>query len=126
MALGHDQARPELFFVRKDGEIVAGAIVFKGGDRAVYLYGATLDKALPLRAGYFLHWHIARWLRDNTQAEWYDLGRDRRLSGLHQFKKGLVGQRRRHFARAARGQLCGQQARIPCRHSALWARERPA
>ena len=46
MRLGHANARPELFFVRKDGEVVAGAIIFKGGDRAVYLYGATLDEAL--------------------------------------------------------------------------------
>ncbi len=35
MALRNPQARPELFFVRKDGKIIAGAIIFKGGDRAV-------------------------------------------------------------------------------------------
>jgi hypothetical protein len=91
MALREGPARPELFFVRKDGKIIAGAIIFKGGDRAVYLYGATLDEALPLRAGYFLHWHIIRWLRDNTKAEWYDLGGTDGFIGLHQFKKGMVG-----------------------------------
>ncbi len=91
MALKHQQARPELFFVRKDGEVIAGAIIFKGGDRAVYLYGATLDSALPLRAGYFLHWNIIRWLRDNTEAGWYDLGGSDGFAGLHQFKKGMVG-----------------------------------
>jgi hypothetical protein len=91
IALEHEKARPELFFVRKDGRVIAGAIIFKGGDRAVYLYGATLEEALPLRAGYFLHWHITRWLRDNTAAEWYDLGGTDGFLGLHQFKKGLVG-----------------------------------
>lgn len=91
MALPEGPARPELFFVREGGEVIAGAIIFKGGERAVYLYGATLDRALPLRAGYFLHWNIVRWLRDHTKAGWYDLGGSDGFAGLHQFKKGLVG-----------------------------------
>ena len=91
VALESDKLRPELFFVRHEGELVAGAVIFKAGRRAVYLYGATNDKALPLRAGYFMHWHIIRWLRDNTQAEWYDLGGTDGFQGLHQFKKGMVG-----------------------------------
>lgn len=84
--------RPELFFVRHEGTLVAGALVFKAGERAVYLYGATNDTALPLRAGYFLHWHIIGWLRDNTRARWYDLGGTDGFQGLHQFKKGMVGE----------------------------------
>lgn len=92
MALEIEPLRPELFFVRKDGELVAGAVIFKAGNRAVYLYGATNDKALPLRAGYFMHWHIIRWLRDNTAADWYDLGGTDGFQGLHQFKKGMVGE----------------------------------
>ncbi len=91
MAVSQDVLRPEMFFVRHEGEVVAGAIVFKAGDTAVYLYGATNDRALPLRAGYFLHWHIIRWLRDNTEAKWYDLGGTDGFQGLHQFKKGMVG-----------------------------------
>ncbi|MGV8854121.1 MAG: lipid II:glycine glycyltransferase FemX [Devosia sp.] len=90
MTLG-DDLRPELFFVRHEGEVVAGALIFKTGDRAVYLYGATNDKALPLRAGYFMHWHIIGWLRENTRARWYDLGGTDGFQGLHQFKKGMVG-----------------------------------
>jgi hypothetical protein len=91
MALETEAVRPELFFVRHGDEIVAGAIIFKAGDRAVYLYGATNDRALPLRAGYYMHWHIIRWLRDNTRASWYDLGGTDGFQGLHQFKKGMVG-----------------------------------
>jgi len=86
-----EKLRPELFFVRHEGEVVAGALIFKAGDRAVYLYGATNDQALPLRAGYFMHWNIIRWLRDNTRARWYDLGGTDGFQGLHQFKKGMVG-----------------------------------
>lgn len=91
METDDDRLRPELFFVRHEGEIVAGALIFKAGDTAVYLYGATNEQALPLRAGYFLHWHIIRWLRDNTKASWYDLGGTDGFQGLHQFKKGMVG-----------------------------------
>lgn len=91
MAMENEALRPELFFVRHTGELIAGAVIFKAGDRAVYLYGATNDKALPLRAGYFMHWHIIRWLRDNTPARWYDLGGTDGFHGLHQFKKGMVG-----------------------------------
>ena len=85
------ELRPELFFVRHEGELVAGAVIFKAGDTAVYLFGATNDRALPLRAGYFLHWNIIRWLRDHTHAQWYDLGGTDGFQGLHQFKKGMVG-----------------------------------
>ena len=92
MAMSNDRLRPELFFVRHLGEVIAGAIIFKSGDRAVYLYGATNDRALPLRAGYFMHWNIIRWLRDNTPAKWYDLGGTDGFQGLHQFKKGMVGE----------------------------------
>ncbi|GLQ08946.1 hypothetical protein GCM10007913_08780 [Devosia yakushimensis] len=92
MATDIEALRPELFFVRHEGELVAGALIFKAGDRAVYLYGATNDRALPLRAGYFMHWHIIRWLRDNTEAAWYDLGGTDGYQGLHQFKKGMVGE----------------------------------
>lgn len=91
MATDKDALRPELFFVREGGEIIAGAVIFKAGDRAVYLYGATVNRALPLRAGYFMHWNIIRWLRDNTSASWYDLGGTDGFQGLHQFKKGMVG-----------------------------------
>lgn len=83
--------RPEMFFVRKDGEAVGGALIFRAGKTAVYLYGATNEKALPLRAGYLMHWHVIRWLRDNTTADWYDLGGTDGFQGLHQFKKGMVG-----------------------------------
>lgn len=91
--LGHEveAIRSELFLVRHQGEAIAGAVVFKCGDTAVYLYGATADKALPLSAGHFLQFNIIRWLRDNTTARWYNLGGTDGSEGLHTFKKGLVG-----------------------------------
>lgn len=91
-ALPHGKGRPELFFVTHNGETVSGAIIFTAGTTATYLYGATNNVALDLRAGYFLHWHIMRWLRDDTRAQWYDLGGTDGSQGLHQFKSGMVGE----------------------------------
>ena len=91
IAMPNETLRPELFYVWHEGRIVAGAVIFKASDRAVYLYGATLEEALELRAGYFLQWNIIRWLRDNTPAAWYELGGTDGFKGLHQFKKGMVG-----------------------------------
>ena len=83
--------KPKLFFVTHAGLDVAGAVVFTGARTASYLYGATSDQALPLRAGYWLHARIISWLRDHTKAQWYDLGGSDGFQGLHQFKKGMVG-----------------------------------
>ncbi|MBG1232748.1 lipid II:glycine glycyltransferase FemX [Aestuariivirga litoralis] len=87
-----EQLKPQLFFVTKDGEDVAGAVIFTAGRTAVYLYGATNEAALPLRAGYLMHARIISWLRDHSVADWYDLGGNDGFQGLHQFKKGMVGQ----------------------------------
>jgi hypothetical protein len=92
IGMTEENLRPEIFLVRRNDTLVAGAIIFKAGDTVTYLYGATNDEALPLRAGYFLHWHIIRWLRQNTRARWYDLGGTDGFTGLHQFKKGMVGE----------------------------------
>jgi len=91
MAMPEGTGRPELFFVRKDGAVTAGAVIFTHGRTAAYLYGATDDDALALRAGYFLHWHVMRWLAGNTRATAYDLGGSDGFEGLHQFKRGMVG-----------------------------------
>jgi hypothetical protein len=70
------------------GEIMAGAIIILGGDVAYYLYGASADAALNLRAGYALHWQIARWLAGQGIG-WYDLGDG--FGHLRQFKHGFAG-----------------------------------
>lgn len=91
MAMPDGTARPELFFVSRGDKTIAGAAIFSAGKTACYLYGATDDAALDLRAGYLLHWHIIRWLRDNSRAALYDLGGTDGFAGLHQFKSGMVG-----------------------------------
>ena len=73
--VGEVSRRPELLAaVTGFATVDLDPRVFKAGDTAVYLFGATNDAALPLRAGYFMHWRIIGWLRESTNARWYDLG----------------------------------------------------
>jgi hypothetical protein len=95
-------ARPRLMMARKDGVPVAGAIFGLHGDTAYYLFGASSDAALPLKAGYAVQWAILGAIRDagvrdagvhDAGVRWYDLGGEAGEEGLRQFKKGLAGKR---------------------------------
>lgn len=83
--------RPKILIVEQDGEAIAGGVVDASGERAVYLYGATNEKALPLKAGYVMHWAILSYLIDHPTCRWYDLGGADKDCDLHQFKRGFVG-----------------------------------
>lgn len=81
---------PKIFIIEHDELPTAAAIVGKIGNTAIYLFGASDDRALPLKAGYVLQWKIIESLTD-TDALWYDLGGEVGAQGLRQFKKGLTG-----------------------------------
>ncbi len=83
--------RPKIVMAYHQDTPTAGAVIDISGDCAVYLYGATDDRALQLRAGYALHWWIAEWLCQQPQIRCYDMGGSDGDRGLHQFKKGFVG-----------------------------------
>lgn len=83
--------KPALVMVYADGRPTAGAVIGMGGERAVYLYGATDERALRLKAGYAMHGWIADWLCSLPDVRWYDLGGTDGDQGLHQFKKGFCG-----------------------------------
>src|SRR5215218_1287987 len=70
------------------GETIAGAVIIMTGDTATYLYGASTEAALPLNAGYMLHWEVAKWLSKEA-VKWYDLGDG--FGKLAEFKQGFVG-----------------------------------
>ena len=86
-----DGQRPAILLCRHRGRDVAGAAVVTLGDTAVYLFGASNSRALPLRAGYFLQWEAVRRLHAKEGVRWYDLGGDTGDPGLRQFKSGLTG-----------------------------------
>jgi len=100
---GDARLKPRIYLARDgDGVPVAGAIVLGYGDIAHYLYGATDDAGLALRAGYLLHWHIVAAL-SGERFKFYDLGGSSRNRGLRQFKAGLSGR-------------AGLTVDIPCEH----------
>jgi hypothetical protein len=82
--------RPRTVLALHGGIPVAGAVIAICGDVAVYLFGASTDRALPLKAGFALQWSAVRRLAEQG-VRWYDLGGGNRDPGLRQFKKGLVG-----------------------------------
>lgn len=88
-----DALRPRMFVTRKDGRAVAMAVVDVCGDTASFLYGATSDAALPLRAGYALQWAVLEYLSAQPSIRWYGLGGggDTENCSLHQFKRGMTG-----------------------------------
>ena len=85
-----EKLAPKIIIAYHEGKPIAGAAIALHGDTAYYVYGATAQVALPLRAGYALQWWIVRWLSDQG-VRWYDLGGTGGDSGLIQFKTGLVG-----------------------------------
>jgi len=85
-----EKLAPKIIIAYHEGKPIAGAAIALHGDTAYYVYGATAQVALPLRAGYALQWWIVRWLSDQG-VRWYDLGGTGGDSGLVQFKTGLVG-----------------------------------
>jgi hypothetical protein len=87
-----ERMRPRIVLAFRAGTPVAGAVVAVCGDTAYYVFGATDDAALDLKAGYALQWWIVEWL-STLPIRWYDLGGEALDAGLRQFKKGLVGKR---------------------------------
>ena len=83
--------RPMIVLVSHENEVTAGGIIDLTGDMASYMFGATDERALKLKAGYALHWWVANYLISQEHIQWYDLGGNDRDRGLHQFKKGFVG-----------------------------------
>lgn len=86
--------RPKIALARYQGRPVVGAAITFTGDVAHYLFGASDDSMLPLKAGYALQWWAIEWL--SAQGfKWYDLGGESLSDGLRQFKRGLVGKQGR-------------------------------
>jgi hypothetical protein len=80
---------PRVYVGEHAGRPTVGAVVGMVGDTAYYLFGASDERALALKAGYALQWWIVGELE--RSARWYDLGGEVGDDGLRQFKKGLVG-----------------------------------
>lgn len=86
------QMRMLLCLAYREDKLISGAAFAVVGDVAYYVFGATSDAAGELQSGYVMQWTILRWLRENTNVRWYELGGPGD-PGIQQFKKGLAGKR---------------------------------
>jgi len=70
------------------GTAVAAAVFLHGGSRAVYKFGASDERAVPVRANNLAMWHGIRWLVSQG-IEHLDFGRTSMAQhGLRRFKRG--------------------------------------
>ncbi|MCP4185320.1 MAG: aminoacyltransferase [Hyphomicrobiales bacterium] len=107
--------RPKIVLVYHNGKVTAGGVFSVIGNMAVYMFGATDDRALTLKAGYAMHWWVAEHFCNREDINWYDLGGNDLDAGLHQFKKGFVGKTgvilqapaRYHFTSSIAASLAG-------------------
>jgi lipid II:glycine glycyltransferase (peptidoglycan interpeptide bridge formation enzyme) len=84
--------RLQTFIAHEDGTPVGALVCSLLGDTAIYLLGATNERARELKASYFLHWQAMTWLKARG-ARRYDLGGidpDTNPGGYH-FKGGFGG-----------------------------------
>jgi lipid II:glycine glycyltransferase (peptidoglycan interpeptide bridge formation enzyme) len=102
-----------LLIAEYEGHPLAGLMVFRRGDRAWYLYGASTDQERSRMPAYLLQWEAMRWARERGCTE-YDLWgvpdaaqetlesqfEQRRdgLWGVYRFKRGFGGELRRAAA----------------------------
>jgi lipid II:glycine glycyltransferase (peptidoglycan interpeptide bridge formation enzyme) len=85
-------ARMQIFLARVDGHAIGALVCSLMGDTAIYLLGATNERARELKAAYFLQWQAMLWLKEHG-AHQYDLGGiDAEVNpGGYHFKSGLGG-----------------------------------
>ncbi len=107
--------RPRIVLVYHNANVTAGGIISTIGNMASYMFGASDDRALKLKAGYAMHWWIVEHLCNLDSTKLYDLGGNDLDAGLHQFKKGFVGKTghilqappRYHFANSTIANITG-------------------
>lgn len=85
----------QLFLAFHEEQPLAGAITFRLGKRAWYVYGASANIKRNLQASYALQWEMIRWAK-STGCTVYDfrgvsgnLDPDHPLFGLYRFKEGF-------------------------------------
>jgi lipid II:glycine glycyltransferase (peptidoglycan interpeptide bridge formation enzyme) len=85
-------ARMQIFLARSEGQVIGALVCSLLGDTAIYLLGATNERARELKAAYFLQWQAMLWLKEHG-AQYYDLGGIDPVAnpGGYHFKSGFGG-----------------------------------
>lgn len=85
-------ARLQTFLARSQGQVVGALVCSLMGNTAIYLLGATNERARELKAAYFLQWQAMLWLKQRGATQ-YDLGGIDSVAnpGGYHFKSGFGG-----------------------------------
>jgi len=93
---GDPQAQP--LIAEFEGQLVAGAVIFKFGNRAWYLHGMSLTDHSEKMAPHLIQWEAMRWAKEQG-CEIYDMWgapdqfhKSDPLWGVYRFKRGFGGQ----------------------------------
>lgn len=84
-----------MLLAEADGQLLAGAIIFRMGNTAWYLYGASSNRRRELMPAYAVQWEAIRRARREGCAVYDfrgvsgDLSEDNPLYGIYRFKKGF-------------------------------------
>jgi peptidoglycan pentaglycine glycine transferase (the first glycine) len=87
-----------VFLAYHEGKPLAGAICFRLGQRAWYVYGASSSEQRNLQAPHLLQWEMIRWAKGagctiyNFRGVSGDLRPEHPLYGLYRFKEGFGAQ----------------------------------
>ena len=87
-----------LYLAHYEGNIVAGTIAIKYGDKVWYLYGASSNSSRNVMPNYLLQWEMIKWAIEEKcriydfRGVSGDLSEDNPLYGLYRFKKGFSGE----------------------------------
>ena len=88
----------ELFISYYDGKAISGALAFRLGQKAWYIYGASANKYRNVMPNYLMQWRMIQWAKGNgcTLYDFRgvpgDVPKDHPLYGLVKFKKGFGGE----------------------------------
>ncbi len=88
----------QVFLSYKDGTPLAGAILFRLGKRAWYVYGASSNEQRNLQAAHLIQWDMIKWAKSqgcqvyDFRGVSGDLSPEHPLYGLYRFKEGFGAQ----------------------------------
>jgi peptidoglycan pentaglycine glycine transferase (the first glycine) len=87
----------QLFLARHGEDVLAGLLLFRFGDKAWYMYGASTDHHRSLMPNYLLQWEAMKWARAHGHSL-YDmwgapdeLDKSDPMWGVYRFKSGFGG-----------------------------------
>lgn len=87
----------KLWLAEHEGQLLAGIITVKAGDRVTYLYGASSNEGRNLMPAYLLQWKAIQWAKDQGATSYDFFGipptgeEGHPMHGLYRFKTGFGG-----------------------------------